>query len=224
MASLRALVKYKLLEYPSLYKSPVDALANLFCTGFGWDRQTGEFALDWVSQEEIDATTKIKLESPFQPSEYFDVSHELNIGRRLEHESTNLQRKWIEANIDDILKGPLTNVYFGREPRFGVVENFSDYASAFHFPDNIAKDHGEELLSFLDWWLVRLNHEYGVSAKDIDDISWWPQEAKDIRQKILNARDRLFPLMNNGKTFAQFHDEVIGLSERLVTELKAEEK
>lgn len=196
-------VKGMLFTYPTLYKNPVDALVYLFCSSNEW--VNGELSVPGT--EYLDT---MKDDMPEREESDLECLKSLHTGYKLKDMATLMQRQFIVDNIDDILAAPLINVYFGDDPRgYYFVKSISDYSSAFHFPDDITKDWGMELSRFLDYWLYRLNIEYGVSTgKRGETLHWWPKDVLVARDKILDARKRLHPLLNNGQTFEEHEKEI----------------
>ena len=196
--NIRDTVKGMLFTFPTLYNNnPVKALVDLFTMANNWEN--GELCINGITYE---STMKMDITTYNTASADIESLRSLHMGWKLQEKAILMQRQFIADNIDDILSSPLTNVYFGDDPRgYYFTKNISRYASAFHFPGNITKDWGDVLYKFLEYWLYRLNIEYGVSRGDIEDLHWWPKDVLSARDMILDARKRLHPLINNGQSY-----------------------
>lgn len=228
MATLKQVVRYGLLNFPCIFPEPVYVMEHLFCVignGYEWNRK-GE--LESVFEERDYNSGQMNYSDVDEAETYAQTMkdqyylNDLYNGIMLRTNATRIRRKFIEDNMDMILSAPLTSHYFEEYHRGGsyVISNISEnHARGLDFPDNINKEWGEELYKFLDHWLVSLNKAYGVSVKDHNDISFWPKNAQDGYNAILAARERLYPLIHDGMTYAEHVKECNELSERLISEV-----
>lgn len=220
MATVRETVKHSLLRFPTLYTSPVQVLVHLFAVlGNGLEWYRGELVSGEENSEEF-KNPKMKYEDrwPVKDDEFLKS---LNIGYKLKNLAFRKQCEFVEENIEDILDAPLTNSYFGERASGYYFLRGICYdqvpACAFRFPNNIKPDWAKTLYEFFEHWLTALNHEYGVSQKDYNDRSFWPEDIQKAREAIVAARKRLHPLAYNGQTWEQYEENCRKTAEMLKT-------
>jgi hypothetical protein len=224
MTTVRENLKFALFNYPSLYSNPIDVAKQWFsCNGNGlqWNNK-GQLG-DMFTEKSSKVMLYDDLEERIKNSLEYDC-----IGNRvrLEVEADRVKRDFVAKNIEAILDEGIAVSYFGSVHRPGYYFTKGVYfpgALGFNFPDNIAKDWGDALYSFFDTWLVALNIEYGVSAKDFRDISFWPQEAQNLRAEILKQRSRLFPLINDGITYEEHCESNRKLMDEIMCDIKKDD-
>jgi hypothetical protein len=228
MPTPRQIVHAGLFLYPSLYRDPLDVLDHVFAVnGNGYEWENGELtpweAVDFdnltMDYDDLDSTKGWKADF------IRDYGNEDRFA--LEDGAQRVIREWVEKNIDRILAAPLVKSYFGSDyrDRSYVTKHISTtYACGLNFPDDITKEWGDVLYAYLENWLVRLNYAYGVSRRQEDAIKHWPKEVQDARRVILAARERLYPLINNGKSYAEHVAECNALSKKLMEGLAKDDE
>lgn len=205
MSTFKQTLKFSMLRYPTIFPNPVDVCVHLFCAiGNGYEWYEGEMVDRFHHNEPL--VMKYPLDRDMTPEmAAIHASVDARTGHKLKDQARFVQMKWTEENIDAIVDAIPTNVYFGSDPksyyfRKGIC---LEHAHAFHFPEDIKKDWAEALYGFLQYWLVQLNYEYGPGRSKDDELLWWPEDIKEARKTILEARIRLYPLAHNGQTYEQ---------------------
>lgn len=207
MASFKQTMKHGLLHYPTIFPNPVNVCEHLFCiigNGYEWD--DGEL-VDKFSPDKCDGPLAMKYpdntERDADLARFEELIPHLAAERRLMGLAEHLRMKFVEDNIETILNGSPTTVYFGHGPRgyYFLKGICIKYAHAFDFPDDIKEDWAKALYTFLEHWLVSLNQEYGPGREKDDSLSWWPKDVLEARNKILETRIRLHPFAHNGQSY-----------------------
>lgn len=218
MATVRETMRHCLLTYPGIFTSPFQVVCHWFTTignGYDWD-SAGELVSHDYSNTPVTMYYSDLIENTADAKKYDDIAApenvfgELRDNQLLEIEAEWMQRKFIEDNIERVLNGRIITNYFGSNTKGGrgVNSNISTtYAKAFNFPDHITKDWALALSQFIDHWFYILNLEYGVSQKDLENRSFWTENARDARLQLIAARDRLYPVLY-GKTYVQHAKEI----------------
>lgn len=218
MASLKDTIRYSMLEYPTLHVNPVDVCEHLFCIiGNGYEWRDGELVDKFTAPEEPPTwvqrllnlfryTTKggMKYPEPNERIAKMDPEYIRYSGILLKEDAEFVRMQWTENNIDAIIEASPLAVYFGDHPNghYFLKGICPEYAKAFTFPDDIKEDWGVALYAFLNYWLYRLNVEYGVTQNKDEHLTW-EKDIQDGRTAIIEARNRLHPLINKGETYEQ---------------------
>lgn len=228
-------VRRGLLEYPSLFRSPLDVLDQLFAViGNGYE---------WVKGELVDTCGYVNPKKTPGKMDYADLNeraaeraadrerYDIEYGRidtmfALDIEAERHHRQWVEANIDRIIYAPLTRRYGGasqHKPSSYTTQNISTtYARGLNFPDDITLAWGEVLSEYLSAWLVTLNvvHGIGHSRDFAEATKHWPQEIKDAHAAIVAAQHRLHPLIRGGQTLAEHEKHCHDVMTEIIADIK----
>jgi hypothetical protein len=199
--------------------SPLDASIQFFATIGG--------GMEWDENGDLVYLDRFRDDSPIEPKTFVPSTstfEDLNTMWRLENDTRRIKYEWVQANIDDVLKGKWVASYFQHERRHSayVVEHISpEYAKAFIFPDNIQPDWAEALAQFLDWWRVNLRCVWGVDHKGRTDF--WTPEQKVSEKAIQDAIERLYEI-RHGEPYATAMERMTVLAKEIMDEADAEEK
>lgn len=158
MASYKSLLKSALLNYPNIFRYPLEFSEYLFSTignGYFWTNKGDVELLRYKGMKKDENKMK------------YEKSHDclsLRFQKQcdLQTESVNLLRKWTESNIDEIVNvcDPVTILFGVRHRANHYVENPSTYAFALNFPNNITVGWRKVLLPYLNYWLSVINGKY----------------------------------------------------------------
>lgn len=209
MPSFKQTLKYGLLRYPTLFPNPVNVCEHLFCTvGTGYDWIDGELVDNFdpnKTNESLVMKYPDETENREDLAELEKLIPDFYAERKLKATARRIQMKFVQDNIETILIGSPVAVYFGNNLRgYYFLKGISiKHAHAFNFPENIKEDWAKGLYKFLEYWLVQLNTEYGVSHQT-HDVSFWPADIQQARTTIIETRNRLHPYAHGGQTYDQY--------------------
>jgi hypothetical protein len=228
MATVAATMKNCLLNYPSIFPCPLAVSLHWFGTGgsgYYWDRN-GELVNGYVEENnsamDYSDLDEREVQEQKDIARYPDTLADLHQQRAIQLKSERLARNFIADNIDSIACADVTLSLFNYNARasYWYVEYPSLNSPALNFPENICKDWAIALDRFLSEWLVALNYKYGVgTSRDMNEsIAHWPEHIKQFRTKVLEAQDRLIPILHgiSAETYKQQRNE---LADSIMSEL-----
>lgn len=227
MASFRDTIERGIVFHPTLFQEKWQVCSQLFATignDFEW-YENGELILDY-EEDKGDPWRMKELQEDIegykiQAKEYSSPVYAACAARG---EFEKIRREFAKNNLDLILDNSCACYMFSdcnyRMNTYMKPKYFSfKYAKGFNFPDNIAKDWALGLKDFIDYWLIGLNIEYGVSAdKDMEKaVAHWPDDAKELRNKLKESTQRLSKILGIDQ------DALDALAKKLIDDIIAEE-
>lgn len=232
MATVSETLKHALLNYPSIYPEKIDFLIyTLLSEGSNYEWNNGQLVNQYEPSkrsQKMDYSDINKRQDHLDPSSMGSLEG-FYAHRRLELKVERMQRKIVEDNIDVICQNQWTKNLFREEymltpSQSEWIEQKKNYTNAvcFNFPDDIQADWGELIGDFFEWTTLRLNHFYGVSQKG-NGQEHWPEKAKKLLERIEQARERMFPLLNEGKSLKQDREEKEAFTKKLFADLFSEQ-
>ena len=228
MATLIQTLKSCMLSSPLVFPEKIDFWEHVLLregTGFHWDN--GEL-VDMYGLEEAQTMNYSDLDSNLERlREYSNPISEMDAYREMEENVKRVKRQYIEKNIDLICSQQWMSTIF-RDPSqlsraqkawIEQTENF-DHALCFHFPNNLKKDWGQAIEQFFQWTEKHLDERFGLGEKGAYR-KHWPENIIAFRQKIEASRERLHPLIYNGRTLQEFYDHQAKVFQTIIDRLQS---
>lgn len=223
MATFRQTLKHGLLTCPTIFLNPIDVAEHLFAViGNGFEWYDGEMIDPFDRGPEV---TTMKYPAPRDHGTEHEGLEKFYAGLRLQDEAERIRMKFTEDNIDAMVDGYLTNIYFGSSKHSTYITRdiCTKYADGLKFPDNIKEDWAKGLYTFLNYWLHQLNSTYGTGTKE-NPFAGWPADVKEAYDTIMNARYRLHPFVYNGRTYEEDAQRSRELMKTIWEDLKLDNK
>ena len=233
MATVVETLKSALINYPTLYPEKIDVWISIL-TKKPWEYEWKNGQLINVygggQLTKMDYSDLNERANSHDPSQENGPMNSYYAHRKVEIEAEKMQRKFIEKNLDVICQDSWTTNLFrqdyllDRSQTEWILQSkpFEDVI-CFNFPDDIQQDWGKLLEDFYSWTEVRLNNHYGLSQKT-EMRTHWPEKALTFLQTIEDARERLFPLLNNGQSLEDHRKEMKVFTQKIFADIFNDEK
>lgn len=245
MPSARDTIKHLLLAYPGQFPSPFKAAEALF-TRSSWTWQEGELVprsplaragatMDFSDLDERSVRLEADAKDWQANPGLWERMRPLHEGRVVDGKFARMQRQFVGDHMEALLDAGLDHEFRPEgkhalaDPDLTVMNHFSiEHAALFNFPDDVAPDWAKLIHDFTQTWHCLLATRHGPTrgqgTAQEQDVSHWPDGAQTLYAALLTVSVRLYPIMNQGESHADGLARRQALSQRLIAEMRAEEK
>lgn len=184
------LYRKMMLQYG--YNSPLQVSIELFTPIGNGDLWTE----DGEISDPMEHAPGWKKES-LECKEICGVSEGLRLNRQMELKAWEIKRKFVEDNIDELVKAnPTTELFRDQlcQRNFYLHDPSVKHASFFRFPDNVTKEWAYVLHDFGNYWLYFLRSTYHVYPDKVTEMDHWPKHIQEAHHLIDTQRKRALRL------------------------------